>query len=62
MITVDPHRCPQNHPCPMVKRCPHAAITQQGYLAPAISREHCASCGVCVQSCPYKAFVNLGEM
>lgn len=33
-ITVNKERCPQNHPCPVVRACPADAILQTGFNAP----------------------------
>jgi Fe-S-cluster-containing hydrogenase component 2 len=56
MIAVDQGKCPQNHPCPMVKMCPKKAITQEGYHAPKVDNAKCIGCQVCVNNCPYGAF------
>lgn len=53
-VKVDPSRCPQDHPCPLIRICPAGAISQEGYSAPVIDHEKCLSCGRCVISCPYK--------
>jgi len=45
-------RCPQNHPCPAIRRCPTDAIVQEGYKAPKVIAEKCISCGKCIQICP----------
>lgn len=55
MIHVDKNRCPQNHPCPLVARCPVGAISQTGYGLPVIDREKCISCGICLRGCPTRA-------
>jgi ferredoxin len=51
MVTVNPSRCPQNHPCPSLRVCPTNAITQQGYGAPQIDMDKCIDCGRCAMSC-----------
>jgi len=51
MIQVREEYCPQNHPCPVVSRCPVGAISQQGYGAPIIDQEKCTDCGICTRSC-----------
>lgn len=56
-MTVNTTRCPQNHPCPMVRLCPVEAITQQGVSAPTIDTAKCIVCGKCVRGCPTGAFV-----
>ena len=56
-ISVNTVRCPQNHPCPMVRTCPAGAIVQQGVKAPTLDGDKCIQCGKCVSSCPMGAFV-----
>ena len=56
-LTVNIPRCPQNHPCPMVRTCPVGAITQQGFKAPTIDQEKCIQCGKCLRGCPMGAFI-----
>jgi len=51
MPVVIPERCPQNHPCPLVKVCPVGAIRQQGFAAPVIDAEKCIQCGACPTQC-----------
>jgi len=51
MISVRAQRCPQNHPCPVVPRCPVGAIVQQGWGAPQIDRDVCTDCGACARMC-----------
>jgi ferredoxin len=48
-------RCPQNHPCPVVRLCPTGAIGQKGFAAPEIDMEKCIECGACTVSCAYGA-------
>jgi len=55
MITVNT-RCPQNHPCPLVRMCPKNAISQEVFNLPKIDYSKCTECGICVKSCPYRAF------
>jgi Fe-S-cluster-containing hydrogenase component 2 len=56
-ISVNEARCPQNHPCPVVRFCPTGAIKQKDYFsAPEIDKENCADCGKCVMMCGYGAF------
>lgn len=56
-ITVNESRCPQNHPCPVVRFCPAGAIRQQSpFSAPEIDKENCLDCGRCVNLCGYGAF------
>ncbi|MEI7834532.1 MAG: 4Fe-4S binding protein [bacterium] len=56
-INVNVARCPQNHPCPMVRYCPADAITQQDFKAPVIDQEKCIQCGKCLHGCPMGALV-----
>lgn len=58
-ITINSARCPQNHPCPLVRACPSGAILQQGMKAPTIDMEKCIACGKCLIGCPSGAFVQL---
>jgi ferredoxin len=55
-IVVDEEKCPKNHHCPLVESCPAGAISQQGFAAPVVDVEKCVTCGLCVNSCGYKAF------
>ncbi len=56
-IKVIETRCPRNHPCPVVRACPHNAISQKNmFSAPEIIEENCANCGKCVRLCGYGAF------
>lgn len=56
MISVNNKRCPSNHACPMVRKCPAQAILQKGFDAPTIDQTKCQDCGICLKNCPYKAF------
>lgn len=57
VIVVDESRCPQNHPCPVVRYCPTGAIKQRSWnSAPEIDKENCKNCGLCVRVCGYGAF------
>ncbi len=56
MIKVISDRCPQNHPCPMVRACPKKAISQKGFNAPEIDSSKCIKCLVCVHNCAYGVF------
>ena len=58
MISVIKERCPQDHPCPLVKACPVGAISQEGWGAPTVNHSECIECGICTNSCPYAAVVN----
>jgi len=49
-------RCPQDHPCPALPKCPTDAILQKGYNAPEVIEEKCIGCGKCVKICPTGAF------
>jgi Fe-S-cluster-containing hydrogenase component 2 len=51
-------RCPQDHPCPLVRVCPTGAISQAGFAAPVIDEEKCVECGLCAASCGYRAIVD----
>jgi len=55
-VKVNSNRCPQNHPCPVVRVCPTNAIKQQGYGAPVIDNDKCVDCGRCLRFCGYGAF------
>ena len=61
MPTVIARRCPQNHPCPLVRLCPSGAISQAGFAAPVIDAEKCIECGACSISCGYGAVVESGN-
>lgn len=54
-LTVNIHRCPQNHPCPSIKVCPVGALTQSGFNAPTVNLDKCIRCGKCVKYCPMRA-------
>jgi len=43
-------RCPQDHPCPALPKCPTNAIIQNGYNAPEVIEEKC------IKICPTGAF------
>jgi ferredoxin len=58
MPAVIAGRCPQNHPCPIVRACPTGAVSQKGFSAPAIDEEKCVECGLCAVSCGYRAIVD----
>gem|GEM_PF-822884 len=51
MPVVIPEKCPQDHPCPLVKVCPVGAISQLGFAAPVIDEEKCIQCGACLTQC-----------
>ena len=51
-------KCPQDHPCPLIRACPVNAIKQEGFDAPTIDRKLCTDCGRCVGICPYGVFVS----
>ena len=61
MIVVVSERCPQNHICPLVKKCKQDAISQEGVKAPTIDYEKCIECMICVKNCPNKAFEEIEE-
>lgn len=56
-VEVQKRLCPQNHPCPAVRICSEAAITQKGYAAPEIDNNKCIDCGRCTRFCPKSALV-----
>ena len=45
-IGVMAERCPQNHACPIVRRCPESAVMQDGFKAPTIDQDKCVKCMV----------------
>ena len=51
MIKINAKYCPQNHPCPTVRRCPNNALIQQGYSAPQVIADRCTECGECTAYC-----------
>lgn len=57
MPSAIPARCPQNHPCPLVRLCPVGAIAQRGFAAPTIDVDKCIDCGACSVSCAYGAVI-----
>lgn len=57
-VKIESNRCPQNHPCPVVRVCPTGAISQRGFAAPTIDKSRCTNCGRCVRFCAYGAFRN----
>ncbi|MFC2161069.1 4Fe-4S binding protein [Acidobacteriota bacterium] len=58
MITVLKERCPQDHPCPLIRACPVGAISQTGWGAPAVDLPKCIECGICTNSCPFNVLVD----
>lgn len=58
MPIVVKERCPQDHPCPSVALCPANALSQDGFEAPAIDKNKCTDCGLCVNTCPYQALTD----
>jgi len=58
MIKIIEKKCPQNHACPLVLKCPAKAITQKGYNAPKVDNKKCINCLICVNNCPYQCFEN----
>jgi len=58
MIKIIEKKCPQNHLCPLILKCPAKAITQKGYNAPKIDKSKCINCLICVNNCPYACFEN----
>ena len=61
MIKVIVERCPQNHRCPLIKKCSKQAIIQEGFRAPNVDQEKCIECLVCVKNCPNEAFAEADE-
>lgn len=57
MIEIDKRYCPENHPCPVVRRCPFGAIKQEGFKVPYIDEEKCRDCGMCARFCPTFKYV-----
>ena len=52
-IKIKKELCPQNHPCPVARRCPVGAIKQDNpYSAPRIIEAQCKHCGICTNFCP----------
>jgi len=56
MIKVIKEKCPQNHTCPMIAKCPVQAIAQDGFNAPTLDNSKCIKCHICVNGCPYVCF------
>ncbi len=61
MIIVHSVRCPKNHICPMVKKCPQQSIRQEGFAAPVVDAADCVECGLCVDTCPYGVFEQIPD-
>lgn len=55
-ISINEKRCPQNHPCPVVRVCPTKAIEQVGFNAPTVIQDKCVDCGKCIRYCPMGVF------
>ena len=55
-VTINPKRCPQNHPCPAIARCPAMALSQKGFQAPELDAVKCIGCQRCIAVCPMGAF------
>jgi ferredoxin len=51
VIRVISEKCPQNHICPLVKKCPEHAINQEGFKTPTVDHEKCIRCMICVKTC-----------
>jgi ferredoxin len=58
MITIDAHRCPQNHRCPAIGACQFEAIIQKGNGLPEVDPSKCTLCLTCVGFCPMGAIKN----
>ena len=56
VITVNKNKCPQDHPCPVIPRCPKRAISQNEFDLPIVDNDKCIRCMICVKICPYSAF------
>jgi len=54
-VTINPLVCPQNHRCPIIKKCPLGAISQDGNGLPIIDETKCAECMECANYCPMRA-------
>lgn len=50
-MVIDANRCPQNHRCPLIRLCPHGAISQNGFGLPVIDAALCTECGKCARQC-----------
>lgn len=50
-------RCPQNHKCPSLAKCPVGALKQEEYNAPIVDHNICIKCGRCSNFCPMNALV-----
>ncbi|MFC2111059.1 4Fe-4S binding protein [Bacteroidota bacterium] len=51
-IIINESYCPQNHNCPVIRKCPVGAIIQNSpFEAPRIDEEKCTECGKCIKSC-----------
>ena len=51
-INVNESFCPQNHRCPVIRKCPVGAIIQNSpFEAPRIDEEKCTECGNCIKLC-----------
>jgi len=59
MIEVIAEKCPQDHRCPLIKRCPEGSIGQEGFKAPVVDQKKCIECMLCVKNCPYEVFENI---
>jgi ferredoxin len=57
MIEIDPDKCPQDHPCPIIRLCPKKAVSQTGNGLPRIDHSVCIECGLCIAHCPKRAFL-----
>lgn len=56
MIKVINEKCPQDHICPLIIKCPVNTITQEGYNAPKVNSAKCIECLICVNTCPHNCF------
>lgn len=60
-LLIDKTKCPQNHACPMVPKCPASAISQTGFGLPIINSELCIKCGLCAKICGMNAVYKVDE-
>jgi Fe-S-cluster-containing hydrogenase component 2 len=56
-VKVIVSHCPQNHPCPAIRRCPVGALKQNRFDAPTVDNDKCIDCGKCTNFCPMGALV-----
>ena len=54
---IDSEICPQDHICPLIKKCPVNAIYQIKSGLPIIDETKCIKCGKCAGLCPKHAVI-----